>query len=145
MLRPLPLTHRVWYTPWNNEHVRLFGLRFSIFSNYLGGVRISNFFFWQIYLGGSNFGVRFLLLANYFSCVRISNFIFVRYLRTNDGPFCGRCPAGGLDFAKSRFPFLSMLPPRAASILKNRIFWINVCLPSIKTALFSWIWASGVC
>ena len=82
-------------TPWNNKNVRLFGLRISIFRNYLGGVRISNFFFRPIYFGGSNFRVRILLLANYFSRVRISNLI---YLRKHDCPSCGCCLAGGLDF-----------------------------------------------
>ena len=114
-------------TPWNNENVRLFGLRISIFGNYLGGVRISNLFFRPIYFGGSNFRVRILFLANYLLHVRISNFEFRKYLRKNHCPFCWCCPAGGLDFEKSCF------------------FIFNVFHPSVKTAWFGWIWASGVC
>ena len=40
------------YTPWNNKNVRLFGVRISILRNYLGGVRIPNFFFPDRFISG---------------------------------------------------------------------------------------------
>ena len=67
-------------------------------------------------------------------------------LRTiHDFHLCWCCPAGGLDFEKSRFSFLLMLPygrPRSWSIT---FFVFVACPPSVKTALFRCISASKVC
>ena len=111
-----------WSTPWNNEHVQLFGLRFSIFQNYLGGVRISNFIFQtDLFWGGVRIsGFEFDFRQNIF---RVFEFRF---------------------FVSNTIVLFVDVALRAASILKNRVFICNISFSSHKTPLFGWIWASRV-
>ena len=71
----LSITQSIKHTPWNNENVRLFGLRISISRIYFGGVRISNFFFRSIYFGVqiSGFEICFWGIIFCVSEFRISN------------------------------------------------------------------------
>ena len=65
-----------WSTAWNNETVRLFGVRRSIFGNYFSGVRRSTRLFGRVFFGSSIFDLKYLILvfsSSIFDCFVVPN------------------------------------------------------------------------